>query len=521
VQQGKKQLSNTSAMLAGGKMPSRLVFSVALLVAQILTSQVFAQSDLTPKVTQPRYRLVDLGTLGGPVSLVTGGNGDLNQRRTLVTNCAATSVVDPEWPNINPWNGDDPYIEHAFRTRGGRLDDLGVLPGGTTSCGQGINVNGTVAGFSTTGQIDPLTGYREIHATRWQHGEILDLGTLGGNESYANFINDRGQITGAALNAIPDAFTTKLFIGATQVHAFLWEHGTMQDLGTLGGPDSIGYYINERGDIAGQSFTNDIPNETTGNPTLNPFLWHHGTMLDLGTLGGTEGNSEALNNRGQVVGESNLAGDETVHPFLWDGLGMRDLGTLGGSFGMAFSINNAGAVAGFASLPGDEGFDAFLWENGTITDLGNLGCTSQAYSINVKGQVVGASRLADCATRHAFLWEKGTMYDLNELIPADSGLELFETHAINDVGVIAGNALPPGCDDVHVCGHAFLLFPCEKARGECKNESLVRDLGSAPQNEMLRVPQTKISHTTRQNQNKRRQSGSLRRFSTAARDTEY
>lgn len=44
------------------------------------------------------------------------------------------------------------------------------------------------------------------------------------------------------------------------------------------------------------------------------------------------------------------------------------------------------------------------------------------------------------------------MYDLNEVIPAGSGLELFEMHAINDTGVIAGNGLPPGCDDVHACG---------------------------------------------------------------------
>jgi probable HAF family extracellular repeat protein len=446
---------------------------LAIFLAQAPAAQLFAQDNVSGRVKQPRYRLVDLGTFGGPLSGVTGGNGDLNQKKTLVTSCAATSVLDPEWPNINPWNGDDPYILHAFRTHRGPLEDLGALPGGTSSCGQGINSSGTVAGFSTTGDIDPLTGYREIHATRWQDGVVLDLGTLGGNESAANFINDRGQITGYALNAIPDAFTTELFVGATQVHAFLWERGTMRDLGTLGGPDSAGFYINQRGEIAGASFTNDVPNETTGIPTLDPFLWRNGRMLDLGSLGGTYGVPEALNNRGQVVGESNLAGDEAFHPFLWDGRVTSDLGTLGGTFGKAFSINDAGAVAGFANLPGDEGFDAFLWERGVIADLGNLGCTSQAYSINSSGQIVGTSRLADCATRHAVLWEKGTIYDLNDIIPPGSGLELFETHQINDEGVIAGNGLPPGCDDVHVCGHAFLLFPCGDDRGECTNESMV------------------------------------------------
>lgn len=447
----------------------RLLVLSAILLAAL---QLLAQDSLKAASKAPQYRLVDLGTFGGPVSIVTGGNGDLNQNKTLVTNCSSTSVLDPEFPNLNPWNGtDDPFIEHAFRSQGGALEDLGTLPGGTTSCGQGINNRGTVAGFSATAETDPLTGYREIHAARWQDGEILDLGTLGGNESAANFINNRGQITGYALNAIPDDFTGQFFIGATQVHAFLWQHGTMRDLGTLGGPDSAGYYINQRGEIAGGSFTNDVPNEATEVPTQHPFLWRNGAMLDLGTLGGTFADSGALNNRGQVVGISNLAGDETFHPFLWDGGVMIDLGTLGGTFGRAEAINDAGTVVGIASLPNDDGFDAFLWEKGVMTDLGNLGCTSEGTSINSRGQVVGRSRLADCATVHPFLWEKGTMYDLNGLIAPGSGLELFETHQINDQGVIAGNALPAGCDDVHVCGHAFLLFPCDSARpGDCRNE---------------------------------------------------
>ena len=331
--------------------------------------------------------------------------------------------------------------------------------------------------------IDSLTGYREIHATLWQRGEIFDLGTLGGNESFANFINDRGQITGAALNAIPDALTTELFIGATQVHAFLWEHGSMQDLGTLGGPDSFGYYINERGEVTGQSFTNDI-NETTGIPTLDPFLWRDGRMLDLGSLGGTFGVPDALNNRGQVVGGSTLAGDEAFHPFLWDKGRMKDLGTFGGDFGEAFGINDDGEVVGKAYFHGDERWDAFVWIRGLMTDLGNLGCTSTAYSINSRGQIAGTSRLADCQTVHAVLWQNGKIYDLNDIIPPGSGLELFETHQIND-DVIAGNGLPSGCDDVHVCGHAFLLFPCDDRLSECKNEPSAQD--SILQNEPSRT----------------------------------
>jgi probable HAF family extracellular repeat protein len=155
--------------------------------------------------------------------------------------------------------------------------------------------------------------YKEIRAVLWEDGEIRNLGTFGGNYGAAASINSSGQVAGFALNAIPEPLSMFAVVlggpsAGTQTRAFLWEKGEMQDLGTLGGPDAWGIFVNESGEVAGYSYTNSTPNATTGFPTTDPFVWKNGRMIDLGTLGGTFGVPSALNNRGQVVGQSNLPG---------------------------------------------------------------------------------------------------------------------------------------------------------------------------------------------------------------------
>jgi probable HAF family extracellular repeat protein len=194
-------------------------------------------------------------------------------------------------------------------------------------------------------------------------------------------------------------------------------------------------------------------------PTLNPFLWQDGQMLDLGTLGGTISFVTVMNRRGQVAGDSNLAGDTTAHPFLWDGTKMIDLGSFGGTSGDATAMNDRGDVVGTMNLAGDNKWRAFLWHDGVLAELGTLDKCSTAWSVNNRGQIVGSS--GDCGVPvHAFLWEKGRMFDLTRLVPPH--VQLTYGLDINEKGEIAALGRVEGGGDNGV-EHAFLLIPTRES----------------------------------------------------------
>jgi probable HAF family extracellular repeat protein len=456
--------------------------TVVLLVA--LPAQLVAQST--------RYKLIDLGTLGGPNSVFEGPPAVTNAGSAVGE--SDTLIADPYAPNCLQSTC---LVNHTFSWKNGVLTDLGALPGVNSSIPFDANSRGQTVGGSENSVIDPLTGFPEFRAVLWQQGKVIDLGTFGGNNALAASINNRGQVVGGALNAIPDefAFCSQPFTHfySTQVHAFSWENGVMQDLGTLGGLDSCAFFVNERGQVAGISYTNSTPNPGTTVPTQDPFLWQNGKMTDLGSLGGTLGFPNWLNNRGQVVGSSNVAGDLSFHPFLWDGGKMSDLGTVGGNFGNATLINDAGNVVGWATPTGDQVIHAFRWSHGLMTDLGTLASDlcSIANAINSKGQIVGLS--SDCgAVDHAFLWQNGgPIVDLSLLVLPGSDVTLFDAVTINDRGEIGGLGTLPDGDS-----HAVLLIPCDGNHADTEGCSNATDAATTViQGNASSVTQTSTSET--------------------------
>jgi probable HAF family extracellular repeat protein len=307
--------------------------------------------------------------------------------------------------------------------------------------------------------FDPThpTGVAE-RAVMWKvsaTGDVLammDLGYLPGDtegrwrESIALAVNDVGMAVGWSTIDSP-VWTTRAVV--------FMPDGSIIDLGTLGGTSSGAKAINNPVNGvtqviggAGAYWEVDILGNVFGPIDL--------TAAGDFSLGGSE--AGAINNSGVMAGVSQ--GIAALACFDDDGtLWTNQLGTLGGTSSRANSVDDFGNAAGRSETASGE-HHAFLWQEGNgMTDLGTLGGPgSFARGINVVNgsiQVVGESETANLAGR-AVLWENGAITELNALIPGKPKWSLSQACAVNQAGQIVGLGRIGGRRGEY---HGYLLMP--------------------------------------------------------------
>jgi uncharacterized delta-60 repeat protein len=358
--------------------------------------------------------------------------------------------------------------------------DIGTL-GGPSAEAYDINSSGQVVGVSALATGRGRHAYRTA-AEAPVNSASDDLGTLGGASSFGRGINDLGHAVG--FSEFDPTSTDRSLVHAFRTAPGFPINAATDDLGTLGGPTSAAFAVNNLGQVTGQS--------RIDNASLveHAYLWTPGgtngvatnpQMLDIGGLGGSFTESRDLNDATQVVGFSFLPGDLVRHAYFWqdsnhngasDSDEMIDLGTLGGDNSAAHGINASGQVIGSSEItPGNNAARAFVvtpedtnadgradrWFrdndsngiNDLMRDIGTLPGTlfGVANAINDAGWVVGFSgndRLGEDPNRHAWVWNGTQMFDLNDIAAPGAGLAIREALSINGFNEIVGLGLPTG-----------------------------------------------------------------------------
>lgn len=232
---------------------------------------------------------------------IVGAEGEavaLNENNQAVINSGDTVIFHDLGNDVN--NPNDDIVE-----------SLNHLPGASKTVAVDINNIPTNLNGSA-GARGHVIGTSGVEAFFWDGGAMYPLGFLpGGASSEAVDINDSDEVVG----------NSTLADGST--HAFRWRlvggKGQMEDLGTLGGENSFATAINEAGYITGYSETGAIYQEGGVNKKITrAFLWANGVMYDLGTHNHFYNNPELypfipsypfseavdINNNGEVSGNS-------------------------------------------------------------------------------------------------------------------------------------------------------------------------------------------------------------------------
>lgn len=363
------------------------------------------------------------------------------------------------------------------------VTELGSLDGSIgNTIALGINNAGQVVGYTRLGSSfsDPSRAFRT--APNQAIKPTDHLGTLGGASSFAYAINSSGQVVGDADRADGTRRAFRIDPGGAMV-----DLGTFAAEGTVLNNSSGARNINDAGIVVGFA---RVPNNicvsvsrafrTAPGAAINPSTDDLGTLVPPTVSCPSVRSSIAwgVNGAGSVVGNSatTLLTGTPNHAFLFSGSGpMTDLSALAlGPNSNAFAINDRGEVVGDSQFDGNpfSGFMRAILKSGSnpLLDLGDLGggwASAAAINTPLSGgpsQVVGRSGTAAPAA-HGFVWTGsyaagGTMVDLNALVAANSPWVITFARAINGRGQIVADATKDGVQFVY---HAVRLDPSDVA----------------------------------------------------------
>jgi hypothetical protein len=166
-------------------MKSQLTFAAAVVTLFVLlpiSVQLAAQDKQDHHHKHHRYRLIDIGTFGGPESYVNaafslGSPNQINRRGTVVGAAATDIPAPPEQTDLRWPRRTRPFRFHAFVWQEGEKKDLGALPGVECSEAVSINSQGEIPGRSGNAVIDLRGrpgGDSRRHSERWRDPRSRD-----------------------------------------------------------------------------------------------------------------------------------------------------------------------------------------------------------------------------------------------------------------------------------------------------------------------------------------------------------